>query len=159
MTPLCLIIQTSPNNKAVASGNGNRMFTEKRHVQIANNPRSPQCQTRLNYYFLPDPAHFSPSTFKETCNEADFLGFLQKLVPWRVGESFFNYEYLREFEANIETASVARWQKFRPKSSKGAAEKKVGRKNLWPNFWLNFTKKWQKRGRRKFSKDVPYFYL
>jgi hypothetical protein len=65
LTPLCLFIQTSPNNKAVASGNGNRLFTEKRHVQIANNPRSPQCQTRLNYYFLPDPSHFLlPSTFK-----------------------------------------------------------------------------------------------
>jgi hypothetical protein len=38
LTPLCLFIQTSPNNKAVASGNGNRLFTEKRHVQIANNP-------------------------------------------------------------------------------------------------------------------------
>ena len=45
LTPLCLFIQTSPNNKAVASGNGNRLFTEKRHVQIANNPRSPQCYT------------------------------------------------------------------------------------------------------------------
>ncbi len=30
--------------------------------------------------------------------------------------------------------SVARWQKFRPKSSKGPQKKKVGRKNLWPNF-------------------------
>jgi hypothetical protein len=26
---------TSPINKAVASGNGNRLFTEKQHVQIA----------------------------------------------------------------------------------------------------------------------------
>jgi hypothetical protein len=52
--------------------------------------------------------------------------------------------------------SVARWQKFRPKSPKGAAEKK------WPKefvaeFWLNFSKNWQKRGRGKFSKEVPYF--
>jgi len=38
LTPLCLFIQTSPNNKAVTSGNGNRLFAEKRHVQIANNP-------------------------------------------------------------------------------------------------------------------------
>jgi hypothetical protein len=52
-------------------------------------------------------------------NEADFLGFLQKLVPhrsltvpfepfrfWlrRVGESFFDYEYLREFDVKIGTA-------------------------------------------------------
>jgi hypothetical protein len=26
-------------------GNGNRLFTKKQHVQMANNPRSPQCQT------------------------------------------------------------------------------------------------------------------
>jgi hypothetical protein len=45
LTPLCLFIKTSPNNKAVASGNGNRLFTEKRHVQIANKPPSPQCHT------------------------------------------------------------------------------------------------------------------
>ena len=49
-------------------------------------------------------------------------------------------------------SSVARWQKFRPKSSKGAAEKKnCGR------ILADFTKNWQKRGRRKFSKEVPYF--
>jgi hypothetical protein len=37
-TPLCLFRQTSPNNLAVASGNGNRFFTQKLHVQIANKP-------------------------------------------------------------------------------------------------------------------------
>ena len=36
------------------------------------------------------------------------------------------------------------------------------RKKRWPKefvaeFWLNFTKKWQKSGRRKFSTEVPYF--
>jgi hypothetical protein len=38
LTLLCLFIQTSPNNKAVASRNGNRLFTEKQQVQITNNP-------------------------------------------------------------------------------------------------------------------------
>jgi hypothetical protein len=28
LTPLCLFIQTSPNNLAVTSGNGNRFFTK-----------------------------------------------------------------------------------------------------------------------------------
>jgi hypothetical protein len=51
LTPLCLFIQTSPNYKAVASGNGNRLLTEKQHVQIANNPRSPQCQTEAELLF------------------------------------------------------------------------------------------------------------
>ncbi len=31
---LRLFDETSPINKAVASGNGNRLFTEKQHVQI-----------------------------------------------------------------------------------------------------------------------------
>jgi hypothetical protein len=44
-TPLCLFIQTSPNNLAVASGNGNRFFTQKLHVQVANKLRSPQYRT------------------------------------------------------------------------------------------------------------------
>jgi hypothetical protein len=30
--------------------------------------------------------------------------------------------------------SVARWPKFRPKSSIGAGTKRVGRKNSWQNF-------------------------
>jgi hypothetical protein len=38
LTPLCLFIQTSPIDFAVASGNGNRFFTGKQHVQIENNP-------------------------------------------------------------------------------------------------------------------------
>jgi hypothetical protein len=43
--PLCLFVETMPINKAVASGKGNRILTQKLHVQIANNLRSPQCQT------------------------------------------------------------------------------------------------------------------
>ena len=50
-------------------------------------------------------------------------------------------------------SSVARWQKFRPKSSKGAAEEK----KICGRILADFTKNWQKRGRRKFSKEVPYF--
>jgi hypothetical protein len=42
---LCLFVESMPINKAVASGNGNRILTQKVHVQIANNLRSPQCQT------------------------------------------------------------------------------------------------------------------
>jgi hypothetical protein len=53
--------------------------------------------------------------------------------------------------------SAARWQKFQPNSSKGVAEKKSWPKEFVAEFLLNFTKKWQKRGRRKFSKEVPYF--
>jgi hypothetical protein len=45
LSPLCLFVETMPFNKAVASGKGNRILTQKLHVQIANNPRSPQCQT------------------------------------------------------------------------------------------------------------------
>jgi hypothetical protein len=34
LTPLRLFFMTSPIYKAVASGKGNRLFTEKRNVQI-----------------------------------------------------------------------------------------------------------------------------
>jgi hypothetical protein len=44
LSPLCLLVKTSPFILAVASGNGNRFFTQKLHVQIANKPRSPQSQ-------------------------------------------------------------------------------------------------------------------
>jgi hypothetical protein len=58
LTPLCLFIQTLPNNKAVASGNGNRLFTDKRHVQIVNKPRSPQYQTKAELLFPSQPLSF-----------------------------------------------------------------------------------------------------
>jgi hypothetical protein len=45
LSPLYLFVKTMPINKAVASGNGNRILTQKLHVQIANNHRLPQCQT------------------------------------------------------------------------------------------------------------------
>jgi hypothetical protein len=45
LSPLCLFIETMPINKAVASGNVNRILTQKLHVQIANKPRSPHRQT------------------------------------------------------------------------------------------------------------------
>jgi hypothetical protein len=47
LSPLCLFIEIMPINKAVASRNGKRMLTKKLPVQIANNPRSPQCQTEV----------------------------------------------------------------------------------------------------------------
>jgi hypothetical protein len=34
LTPLRLFVMTSPIYKAVANGKGNRLFTEKQHVQI-----------------------------------------------------------------------------------------------------------------------------
>ena len=49
-------------------------------------------------------------------------------------------------------SSVARWQKFRPKCSKGAAEKK----NLWPNFgW--FYQKLAEKGPQKIFKRSSLF--
>ncbi len=38
LTPLRLIVMTMPIQKAVTSGDGNIVFTEKVHIQIANNP-------------------------------------------------------------------------------------------------------------------------
>jgi hypothetical protein len=45
LSPLCLFVETMPNNKAVASETGSRILTPKLHVQIENNSRSPQRQT------------------------------------------------------------------------------------------------------------------
>jgi hypothetical protein len=68
LSPHCLFGEIMPINKAVASRNGNRFLTQKLHVQILYNLRSPQCQTiELINCFLPNPPHFSlPSTFKGT---------------------------------------------------------------------------------------------
>jgi hypothetical protein len=64
LSPLCLFDEIMPIDKAVASENGNRFLTQKLHVQITYNLRSPQCQTiELNNCFLSEPPHFSlPST-------------------------------------------------------------------------------------------------
>ncbi len=52
-------------------------------------------------------------------------------------------------------ASVARWPKFRPKSSKGAEKEKIWPEELVAEFWPNFTK----RGRTKFWLKIPHFTL
>jgi hypothetical protein len=48
--------------------------------------------------------------------------------------------------------SVARWPKFRPKSTKSGLTKKVCWKNLRPNFTKS-----EEKGQRKFLKDFSYF--
>jgi hypothetical protein len=64
--PLCLFVKTSPVYLPVASGNGNMFFTQKLHVQIANNPRSPQSQTESQWWSPSRPTSFFaiPSTSK-----------------------------------------------------------------------------------------------
>jgi hypothetical protein len=58
LTPLCLFIQTSSTGFAVASGNGNRLFAGKLHVQITNKLRSPQCQTKAPLLYTSTPLIF-----------------------------------------------------------------------------------------------------
>ncbi len=66
LTPLCLFIQTSPIDFAVASGNGNRLFAGKLHVQITNKLFDRHnARVKLHYCILPDAPNLSlPSTFK-----------------------------------------------------------------------------------------------
>ncbi len=45
-------------------------------------------------------------------------------------------------------ANVAKWPKFQPKSSKGAGEKKVSWKNLWPYF--------AEKGPKKFFENISF---
>jgi hypothetical protein len=65
LSPLCLFVETMPIKKAVASGNGNTILTQKLHVkkmQITLDHHN--ARQKLNYWLLPDPPNFSlPSTF------------------------------------------------------------------------------------------------
>jgi hypothetical protein len=55
---LRLFVETMPIYKAVASGNGKRFFKWKQHVQIANDPQSPQCQTKAELLWPSLPPSF-----------------------------------------------------------------------------------------------------
>jgi hypothetical protein len=60
-TPLCLFLQTSPNNLAVASGNKNRFFTQKLQINFDRH----NAGLTFNYCLRFDPPNYSfPSTFK-----------------------------------------------------------------------------------------------
>jgi hypothetical protein len=87
LTPLCLFIQTSPTDFAVASRKGNRLFTRKLHVKTANKLRSPQC--RNDVQLLPP---FRPTSFFVTIYlplRRDFLetGFSNSLSRFVGGQS------------------------------------------------------------------------
>ena len=58
LSPLRLFVETMPIIKAVASGNGNRFFRGKRHVQNANTPRSPQSYTNAQRLLASQPTLF-----------------------------------------------------------------------------------------------------
>ncbi len=45
LSPLCLFVETMPIHKAVDSGSGKRFLTQKLHVKISYNLRSPLSQT------------------------------------------------------------------------------------------------------------------
>jgi hypothetical protein len=53
--------------------------------------------------------------------------------------------------------SVARWQKFRPESSKGAAEKKSRPKEFVAEFWLILSKSGRKGAAEYFQKKFLIF--
>jgi hypothetical protein len=55
---LCLFLETMPIIKAVASGNVNRFFRGKEHVQKANTPRSPQSYTNGQLLLASQPTLF-----------------------------------------------------------------------------------------------------
>jgi hypothetical protein len=54
LSPL-FFVETMPIDKAVASGNGNRILTQNSHVQVANTLDRHIVRQKLNYCLLPDP--------------------------------------------------------------------------------------------------------
>jgi hypothetical protein len=68
LTPLCLFIQASPIDFAVATGKGNEFFTGKLNVQIAMNFDRHNAGLKFNYCHRFDPRHFSLlSTLSKGC--------------------------------------------------------------------------------------------
>ncbi len=63
----------------------------------------------------------------------------------------------KSFSNIYKTFSVARWQKFRPKSSKGAAEKKSWPKEFVAEFWLILPKSGRKGAAENFQKKFLIF--
>ena len=66
-------------------------------------------------------------------------------------------ELPRDRYQSLELISVARWQKFRPKSSKGAAEKKSWPKEFVAEFWLILPKSGRKGAAENFQKKFLIF--
>jgi hypothetical protein len=64
LTPLRLFIMTSPINKAVASGHGNKLYIEKQRVKFKITLDCHNTRQKLIYCLIPDPPNFLlPSTF------------------------------------------------------------------------------------------------
>ncbi len=85
LSPLCLFVETMPIKKAGASGNGNRFFTQKLYIQIANKPDRHNAGLKFNYCLRFDPSHFSlPYTFNAGCM-ADV-----QYLPLLVSRDFFS---------------------------------------------------------------------
>jgi hypothetical protein len=64
-TPLCLFLQTSPNNLAVARGNGNNFLHKNCTFKLKINFDRHNAGLTFNYCLRFDPPNFSlPSTFK-----------------------------------------------------------------------------------------------
>ncbi len=60
--------------------------------------------------------------------------------------------YIPELSEMPPADSVARWPKFRPKSSKGAGKKKSWLEEFMAEFWPNFTKSGRKGAEKNFLK-------
>jgi hypothetical protein len=64
---------------------------------------------------------------------------------------------IKAFKKICKFSSVARWQKYRPKSSKGAAEKKSWPKEFVAEFWLILPKSGRKEAAENFQKKFLIF--
>jgi hypothetical protein len=94
------------------------------------------------------------------------LELIEKLIFFAVREIICSDMELENLDLRVlyphgpaatHVGSVARWQKFQPKSSKGAAEKKSWLKEFVAKFWLNFIKSGRKGAAENFQKKFLIF--
>ncbi len=85
------------------------------------------------------------------------LNLTTKCARWCKGSLSDIYTTVPYAYVSASSSSVARWQKFRPKSSKGATEKKSWPKEFVAEFWLILPKSGRKGAAENFQKKFLFF--
>ncbi len=129
----------------LASGRDNLNFLQHRHSSSEH-----------SYSFFPILFLFRLACARYIPCLPTFQQKTEKAAPaWAAVQSRLWIQYSSTY-LNIKF-SVARWQKFRPKSSKGATEKKSWPKEFVAEFWLILPKSGRKGAAENFQKKFLIF--